>query len=60
MGAFRFAGDVGFVIGPTVAGAMASSFGFRAAFVAMAAPIVLALVLLARTKETLGRAKVTN
>jgi MFS family permease len=58
VGVFRFAGDVGFVVGPTVAGAMASAFGFRAAFIGMAAPIVLALALLARTHETLGRAKV--
>ena len=57
VGVFRFAGDLGFVVGPTVAGAVASTFGFRAAFVAMAAPVVLALAVLARTEETLGQEK---
>jgi DHA1 family multidrug resistance protein-like MFS transporter len=55
VGVFRFAGDVGFVLGPIVAGATASAFGFEAAFAIMAVPVVLTLVLVARTPETLQR-----
>jgi MFS family permease len=55
VGAFRFAGDLGFVIGPTVAGAMAQGLGFRAAFAGLCAPIVLTLILVLRTPETLRR-----
>jgi MFS family permease len=55
VGVFRFAGDLGFVIGPTVAGAMAQSLGFRAAFAGLCLPIVLTLILVARTTETLRR-----
>ena len=53
VGLFRFAGDVGFVLGPLVGGFAASAFGFRAAFWIAAIPIVLGLILAARTPETL-------
>lgn len=55
VGVFRFAGDLGFVLGPTVAGLATEAFGFEAAFAFMAAPVLLALVLVARTPETLRR-----
>jgi DHA1 family multidrug resistance protein-like MFS transporter len=56
VGLFRFSGDLGFVLGPLVAGVMASSFGFKWAFAAMAAPVVVAMILVARTPETLRKA----
>ena len=55
VGLFRFAGDLGFVFGPLVAGVSASGFGFRGAFAVMAIPLVAALVLALRTPETLRR-----
>jgi MFS transporter, DHA1 family, multidrug resistance protein len=55
VGVFRFAGDLGFVLGPTVAGLATGAFGFRTAFAIMAAPVVVALVMVARTPETLRR-----
>ena len=60
VGVFRFFGDIGFVFGPLVAGLSTSAFGFRAAFALMAAPLILALALLVRIKETMpGRARPT-
>lgn len=53
VGLFRFFGDLGFVLGPLVGGATASLFGFKWAFMAMAAPVIVALVMVARTPETL-------
>lgn len=53
VGIFRFAGDVGFVLGPLVGGFAASAFGFRLAFWIAAIPIVLGLILAVRTPETL-------
>jgi DHA1 family multidrug resistance protein-like MFS transporter len=53
VGLFRFAGDVGFVLGPLVGGFAASAFGFRAAFWIAAIPIVLGLIIAIRTPETL-------
>jgi MFS family permease len=55
VGLFRFFGDLGFVLGPLVGGATASAFGFKGAFAIMAAPVVVAMVLVARTPETLRR-----
>jgi MFS family permease len=55
VGVFRFAGDLGFVCGPLMAGVAANHFGFRGAFALMAAPVLLALVLILRTPETLRR-----
>jgi putative MFS transporter len=56
IGAFRFFGDVGFLLGPVVAGYVLSAYGFRTAFAVQAIPVVVALVVVARSPETLGRA----
>ncbi|MGH2557312.1 MAG: MFS transporter [Actinomycetota bacterium] len=53
VGVFRFFGDVGFVLGPLVAGVSTSAFGFRAAFAIMALPVLIALALVVWTPETL-------
>jgi MFS family permease len=53
VGLFRFAGDVGFVLGPLVGGFAASAFGFRIAFWIAAVPLVVGLILALRTPETL-------
>jgi MFS family permease len=53
VGIFRFAGDVGFVLGPLVAGFAASAFGFRPAFWIATIPLVVGLFLAVRTPETL-------
>jgi MFS transporter, DHA1 family, multidrug resistance protein len=53
VGIFRFAGDVGFVLGPLVSGFAASAFGFRPAFWIASIPIALGLILAIRTPETL-------
>lgn len=55
VGVFRFFGDLGFVLGPLVGGAAASAFGFKGAFALMGAPVVVAVILVARTPETLRR-----
>jgi DHA1 family multidrug resistance protein-like MFS transporter len=55
VGVFRFAGDLGFVCGPLMAGVAANHFGFRGAFALMSAPVLVALVLILRTPETLRR-----
>ena len=53
VGIFRFAGDVGFMLGPLVAGFTASSLGFRSAFAIAVVPTVVALILAVRSQETL-------
>ena len=53
VGVFRFCGDVGFTIGPLVAGLTTTAFGFEAAFAIAAVPAVVALVFALRTGETL-------
>jgi DHA1 family multidrug resistance protein-like MFS transporter len=55
VGIFRFAGDLGFVLGPLVAGSAATAFGFAPAFWIASIPIGLGLVLAIRTPETLQR-----
>ena len=50
---FRFAGDLGFVIGPLVAGWSATAFGFGAAFAITAVPALIALGLVLSIEETL-------
>ena len=55
VGLFRFFGDLGFVLGPLVGGAAAGAFGFKWAFALMAAPVLVAMVMVARTPETLRR-----
>jgi MFS transporter, ACDE family, multidrug resistance protein len=62
IGVYRFVGDLGFVIGPLLAGWMASEFGFTAAFAVSALPCLAAAALLAtipETKPTLA-ARTTN
>ena len=53
VGIFRFAGDVGFMLGPLVAGFTASSLGFKGAFAVAAIPTALALAFVVRGRETL-------
>jgi MFS family permease len=53
VGLFRFCGDLGFFLGPLVAGASSSQFGFKTAFAITAILPVVALVLTLRTPETL-------
>ncbi|MQB00892.1 MAG: MFS transporter [Actinobacteria bacterium] len=55
VGAFRFAGDIGFFLGPLIAGAVSKSFGFQTAFVITAIVPAIAVVLALRTKETMRR-----
>jgi DHA1 family multidrug resistance protein-like MFS transporter len=56
VGVFRFAGDLGFVFGPLVAGISVGVLGFRGAFAVMALPVLVALAMAVRTPETLRRA----
>lgn len=50
---FRFVGDLGFVIGPLVAGWSAEAFGFGTSFVINAIPAVVALGLVLSIRETM-------
>lgn len=54
VGVFRFAGDLGFVLGPLLAGVTTRLFGFKVAFGAMAIPCLVALLMVLRTPETLA------
>jgi DHA1 family multidrug resistance protein-like MFS transporter len=53
VGVFRFAGDLGFVFGPLAGGFAAGHFGFRVAYALMAVPVLVCIVMVARTPETL-------
>ena len=55
VGAFRFCGDIGFFLGPLVAGAASKAFGFGIAFALVAIVEVVALIVAFRMKETLRR-----
>ncbi len=55
VGAFRFAGDLGFVLGPLAAGRAAEAFGFGGAFAVTAIPSAVAALLLLGVPETLKR-----
>jgi predicted MFS family arabinose efflux permease len=55
VGVFRFAGDLGFMMGPFVAGAALGAFGFRGAFAVMTIPAVVSVAFVLRTRETLRR-----
>jgi MFS family permease len=55
VGAFRFCGDIGFVLGPLIAGASSKAFGFQAAFAIAAVVPAIGFVFMARTAETLRR-----
>jgi DHA1 family multidrug resistance protein-like MFS transporter len=50
---FRFVGDLGFVIGPLIAGWSAQAFGFGTSFVINAIPTVIALGLVLSIRETM-------
>jgi MFS family permease len=52
---FRFVGDVGFVLGPLVAGWTADRYGFAAAFAITAVPAAAAFALLLGVRETMPR-----
>jgi MFS transporter, DHA1 family, multidrug resistance protein len=58
VGAFRFAGDLGFVLGPLAAGRAAEAFGFGGAFAVTAIPSAVAALLLLGVPETLRRPSV--
>jgi MFS transporter, DHA1 family, multidrug resistance protein len=51
--AFRFVGDLGFVLGPLVAGWAAQRFGYEASFAVSALPLVVALGLVLSIRETM-------
>lgn len=51
--AFRFVGDLGFVLGPLVAGASADAFGYGPAFALAALPLVGSLAIVLTVPETL-------
>ena len=53
VGVYRFVGDLGFVIGPLVAGWSAQAFGFSASFAINAIPAVIALGLVLSIRETM-------
>jgi len=53
VGVFRFVGDLGFVLGPLVAGAVADAVGLGPAFALSAVPVVIALGFLVSIRETL-------
>jgi MFS family permease len=52
---FRFVGDIGFVLGPLVAGASADAFGYGPAFALSALPLLVALGFILSIPETLRR-----
>ena len=56
VGVFRFAGDLGFMLGPLVAGFVAGAAGFKTAFLVTAIPTLVALGFVLATPETLRRA----
>lgn len=51
--AFRFVGDIGFVLGPLVAGWSADRLGFDAAFAISSVPVFVALALVISIRETM-------
>jgi MFS transporter, DHA1 family, multidrug resistance protein len=57
VGLFRFCGDLGFTLGPLLAGFTATAYGFEVAFAVAAVPTVIALLLAVRTEETLRPAR---
>jgi MFS transporter, DHA1 family, multidrug resistance protein len=57
VGVFRFCGDLGFTLGPLLAGWAIPVVGFAWAFTLAAVPTVVALALIVRTPETLRPAE---
>ena len=55
VGMFRFAGDLAFFLGPLAAGAVAEALDFKSAFPIAALPVLVSLVMVIRTQETLRR-----
>jgi DHA1 family multidrug resistance protein-like MFS transporter len=55
VGVFRFCGDLGFVLGPLVAGWTADLWGFPAAFAFTAVPPLVAMALVISIPETMPR-----
>jgi len=55
---FRFGVDVGFTLGPLVAGLAAGAYGFGAAFAIAGVPAVVALVVVSLSRETLLRERI--
>lgn len=55
VGLFRFAGDLGLVLGPLAAGAAINALGFVPAYWVVAIPVAAGMVLAIRTPETLRR-----
>ncbi|TMJ93690.1 MAG: MFS transporter, partial [Actinobacteria bacterium] len=55
VGAFRFAGDLGFGLAPLATGFTTATLGFHAAFAVAAAPAVLGVLFVLRMAETLAR-----
>jgi MFS family permease len=53
---FRFAGDLGLVLGPLVAGFTTNAFGFKVSFPIAVLPCFIALLLATGMPETLKRA----
>lgn len=51
--AFRFVGDLGYVLGPLVAGLAARGLGFAPAFLLSAVPVVAATLLVLTIRETM-------
>lgn len=58
VGVFRFGGDLGFTLGPLLAGWAIPVVGFRWVFALAAIPTAVALALIVRTPETLRPAEV--
>jgi MFS family permease len=55
VGAFRFCGDIGFFLGPLIAGIASDSFGFEGAFLITAIVPAIGVIFCLRTAETLRR-----
>jgi MFS family permease len=56
VGIFRFAGDLGWALGPLVAGLVSDELGFTEAFVVSAVPAAIAVAVLLGSRETLRTA----
>jgi DHA1 family multidrug resistance protein-like MFS transporter len=52
IGLFRFCGDLGFILGPLMAGLTAGAWRFKASFAVAAVPTLVALAFAIRTPET--------